>query len=296
MATVYFAPTATDASATASYWSSPDGTANNALPSAGDTLIFFSGTSAITAGHSALAAIDLAAVKVLPTCFKSCDTPLQLMVSHSGGPGELIYQGSAPVFKVMADGDGIDSAEIECNGGRFELSSDSTSTTAKLVTTRGNVRVAASARVTNWLNHGADLEIVDSANTYTTGTNRRGELKDYRGGATLNVVGGTAMPMLDAAYSTAVNAYGGTFNPRTTGTIAKLNGFGGLIHPTNSPSDVTITNADFYEGVRVFEKAAGSSLVFSNTPVYFGNVALQSTSKGVGTGTTGGDTGFGSGA
>lgn len=285
MAIVYFSPTATDASASASYLDAPDGSTIGALPSSGDTLIFAGGSNAITNGFAALAAVDFAKVVVLQTCFKSCDTALQLMVSHTGGPGNFIYQGSGSVFKVAADGDGIDYARIECNGGRFELSSDSTSTTAKLVTTRGRVSVASTARVTNWVNAGADLEIVDSANTYTAGTTKSGTLRDYRGGATLNVNGGLAMPLLDAAYSTAVNVHAGEFNPRTTGTIAKLNGYGGLVHPTNAPGDVTITDADLYEGLTIFDEAAGSSIDFSNTPVYYGNVALNKSTKGVGSGT-----------
>lgn len=289
MAIVYLSPTATDLSATASYLSTVDGATTGSLPSSGDTLVLYAGTTAITSGHAALAAIDLAEFIVKPECRKSSSTPIQLMVSHSGGPGKITYRGSADEFKIMADGDGVDDAVIRPNGGSVELSSDSTSTWAHAAFGPGNITLASSCRITNFTNSGAKLSIVDSANTWTLGVVNGGTVEDFRGGANVIVSGsGMYRPMKDAAVSGEVRLNGGVFNPRTTGTIAKIVGTGGVVTPEGAPGPVTVTNADFYAvdgtGVTVFEEAAGSKITFSSTPVYYGTSAPQKTTGTTGTG------------
>lgn len=295
MATVYVNPAATDMSSNASYLNGVDGSSIGSLPTSGDTLVFYAGDAAITAGFAALAAVDFAEVIVLPQCRKPCSTPLQLMVSHSGGPGKLTYRGSASEFKVMADGDGIDSAVIEPNSGRFEADSDGAATWAHVTVAPGNVTFAATARVTNWTCAGGKLHIVDSGNTWTLGVVTGGEVTDFRGGANV-IMGGSGRsgiyrPMKDAAISGEVRVNAGVFNPRTTGTIAKVVGTGGTVTPEGAPGNVTITNADYYGtasyGVTVFEEAAGAKIVHTNSPIYYGTVAPQKST---------GSTGFGDGA
>jgi hypothetical protein len=285
MATVYVSPIATDMSATASYLSAIDGATTGSLPSAGDTLIFYGGRSEITAGHAALAAIDLAEVIFLPSCQQTCSTPLQLMVSHSGGPGKLTYKGSGAEFQVMADGDGIDESILQPMAGRLRISSDGAVNWTRLVVAGGTVVAEATARTPDWTVSGGKFMLVDGT-AATTGRCVGGTTEDYRGCATVRLLkrGAVYRNIKDAAVSSLLQLADGVANLQSTGTIAKLEASGGILTPEGCPGSVTITNADFIgtteNGPVIYEEVAGSKVVFTNTPVVYGTVSTSSKSSG----------------
>lgn len=294
MATVFVNPLATDMSATASYLAAVDGASTGTLPSSGDTLVFYGGTSEIVAGHAALAAVDFAEVRFLSSCKQTCKTPLQLMVSHSGGPGLLTYYGSGSEFELQADGDGIDKAIVAPRSGQVRLSSDGAAAWTQLNTGGGGQVVAeASAVVPTWINSGADLVLRDGTAS-TNGYHNAGMTKDYRGTNNPRVADrGTYQLLGDAAVSGTVTLSGGTFNPRTSGTIAKVVASGRSVYtPKGSPVPVTVTNMDIIglvgSGPTIVKDDDGATTVFTNDPVSFGNIAPIV--KG------GGETDFGSGA
>lgn len=274
MAIVYFLPTATDLSDTASY-------SSGALPNDGDTLEFREGSQAITAGLTGLVGKDLAAVRFLPGFKGTVGAPGSVAVFKvsSGSTATLeINSGGAYINVAAHTVDGIDNMIVRPNSGSVNIGG--TGTIASLKCHSSNVFILAGAVVTALANYGAVIDADLNATGFTTALIQAGSLNCKRAVTTLTVDGIGVTRVLNAVAVTTANLRGnGLLNYRSTGTLGTCNMDGASVFtPSGALTNVTLTTlninsalARFYEKVGSISCTPGTTNNPAEAPVYRDN-------------------------
>lgn len=265
MATIYAMAGDRDWSDTGSFNTGITGGGSSGLPVSGDTLIVPYETR-VTAGHTGLAGVDLAACYVTGNLTGTSSISLDV----SNGSGVMVVNNRTGTLKVTSAGSGIDSLTFAptSGGAVLELTSG---TVPILIHIGGQFICQSSGVVTTYHKSGGTTTFYDGATAITTLNHTGGSMDCRRNVTTANNHGGASLVVNgDGVLATINNS--GTINDRSSGVPTTLNMFGGVYNPAGSPVARTITTVNRYGGSVVTRVGSRDMLAFGTDNNYTGRL------------------------